>query len=253
MYACGQDVHSVKTMLIMHGLISMSASLQARNHHQALTADNVRSTHAEYEPWLSRQQHRTDPTAYPTTDCNCDTLGHLHAHAKLQAPASLGPPALGEPGALGPQRIATSGATPFPPSPSDLFSEVYVISLASRLDRRQYMCAALQRLGIPALIWPALPSDSTLVQSIRRGLVQERKRQAQRGAQDPAAAAERTIPEDMPTGSLPLPQALATHGALDAGRPAAHHRRHSAANTPWPVHRPPGAGGRAAVPLEPLP
>lgn len=206
----------------MPGLVSTRSSLQAGNHHHELPDATVGSVHTDQAPWLSRQQHHTDPTAYPTTDCSCGTLGQLHAHPTLPAPPSLDPPALGEPD---PQRIATTGLTPSPPPPSDLFSEVYVISLASRQDRRQYICAVLQRLGIPALIWPALSSDSEQVKTIRRGLAQERKRQAQRlaaqhstaqhSSHKPAASVAGTTPEDDPAGTLPLRQLLMASSTRD--------------------------------------
>jgi Glycosyltransferase family 25 (LPS biosynthesis protein) len=44
-----------------------------------------------------------------------------------------------------------------------LFADVYVANLPGRADRQHYMCAILQHLRIPAILWPAFPRRHALV------------------------------------------------------------------------------------------
>lgn len=45
----------------------------------------------------------------------------------------------------------------------DLFSEIYVINLPDRTDRRHYMCTIMQRIGADALLWPGFSKYSPIV------------------------------------------------------------------------------------------
>eukprot|EP00892_Ulva_mutabilis_P009519 jgi/Ulvmu1/693/UM010_0065.1 len=178
----------------------LSISRDGREHVTAARSEkDARETNEE-----AHEQWRRSAAMYPSVDCSCEAYEALSSPAALRASTQQNTTTASSlQDTMAPQRIDTSSRQLSPSA--GFLSEAYVISLASRPDRRQYMCAVLQRLGVPALLWPAISADDQQVSSIRQDLVQERKQQVQLLEAHHSHAAEQgdeaLTPQGLPTGA----------------------------------------------------
>jgi hypothetical protein len=117
-----------------------------------LLKDPIIHSRAEFQP------HQHLPT-YPPYTCQCiDQDGSpfaslVEASKEIQTPLDT------------PVRIVIPNTGVTRPLIGNVLSDVYVANLPARTDRLHYMCAVLEHLKIPAILWPAFPKRHIMVRS----------------------------------------------------------------------------------------
>lgn len=175
---------STRVVLDAHTSTTPTAEAISRSYSMIKTEAAARSqrSHAGLEVAKSRRVsvspgtfiHSRDPFApqlhesfsFATEECRCpqppdpaDLLSSLNIlnrqyEAQLPMPVRI---------ARSPEAHASASSVPRKTQLVDLFSEVFVLNLPDRSDRRHYMCTIMQRLGSEALFWPAFSKYNPIV------------------------------------------------------------------------------------------
>lgn len=188
--------------------------------------------------------------AFATEECRCpqepdqsdlfsslNILARQH-EAEMPMPTRIAPPPVSS------QSTPAAPGEPRKTQMVDLFSEVFVINLPDRRDRRHYMCTIMQRIGSDALFWPGFSKYSPIVSAYytdRRYATPDAITGYLPPAPPPPTAAELAAPEYIATDSKqdtqqqPPPNQIEGDSELGGLASAVG----AASNISWGDHAPP--------------